>query len=128
MAICSLDLAGGPYTYADLERLPEDERIHYELSYGTLVVTPAPTVRHQELLGDLVVMLKRLVPSGFVVLPEADLLLTESLVKRPDIQVRSQLATGRYVAGVPELMVEILSPVTRMIDSPRSVRCTRKPE
>lgn len=117
MAICSLDLAGGPYTYADLERLPEDERIHYELSYGTLVVTPAPTVRHQQVLGDLVAFLKLLLPARFVVLPEADLLLTENLVKRPDIQVvRSELATGRYVAGIPDLVVEILSPATRKID------------
>jgi Uma2 family endonuclease len=113
----TIDLSKGSYTYADLECLPEDERSHYELSYGALVVTPAPNLRHQHLLGQVVILLNEITLPSQVVLPEADLLLAQDLVKRPDIQmVDRDLASGQYVAGVPELVVEILSPATRKID------------
>lgn len=117
MAVSTIDLSKGSYTYADLESLPEDERSHYELSYGALVVTPAPNLRHQHVLGQVLVFLNEIVLDSQVVLPEADLLLAEDLVKRPDIQVVDRnLAAGQYVAGAPELVVEILSPATRKID------------
>ena len=41
-----------PFTYADLEGMPDDG-CRYELSYGALVVTPAPNTRHQLLVSEV---------------------------------------------------------------------------
>ena len=46
MALRTIDRSGQVFTYADLETAVEDEN-RYELSYGTLIVTPAPNTRHQ---------------------------------------------------------------------------------
>ncbi|MEX2551916.1 MAG: Uma2 family endonuclease [Actinomycetota bacterium] len=117
MAKSSIDLGMGSFTYADLERLTDDERSHYELSYGTLVVTPAPNTQHQLILGKVVAFLERNRLPSQVVLPEAELLIQPDLVKRPDVQVVDEkLVGGQCVTGTPDLVVEILSPATRMID------------
>lgn len=42
MALRTIDRSSQVFTYADLEAVPDDEN-RYELSYGTLVVTPRPT-------------------------------------------------------------------------------------
>lgn len=49
MALRTIDRSGQVFTYADLEDVPSDEN-RYELSYGTLVVTPAPNTRHQAVM------------------------------------------------------------------------------
>lgn len=117
VVLSSIDLSRGAFTYADLERLPDDERCRYELSYGALVVTPAPNTQHQLILGKVVAFLERNRLPSQVVLPEAELLIQPDLVKRPDVQVVDEnLVGGQCVTGTPDLVVEILSPATRMID------------
>lgn len=113
----TIDLSKGSYTYSDLELLPQEERSRYELSYGVLVVTPAPNTVHQLFLGRLTSYLRSIALPSQEVLPEAELLIRPDLVKRPDIQiVDSNLVGGQSVAGRPHLVVEILSPATRKID------------
>ncbi len=53
--------AAGPYTRADLDALPDDGRRH-ELIDGILVVTPAPSIRHQEVSLSLVLLLQQACP------------------------------------------------------------------
>ena len=107
---------GQAFTYADLEALPDDGR-RYELSHGALVVAPAPNTRHQMSATALAAFLHtHKVPSQRV-LTEAELLLAPDTVKRPDVQVVDEnLVGGQHVVGVPELVVEIHSPATRMLD------------
>lgn len=117
MAASTINLGKGHYTYADLEGLPEEERSHYELSYGALVVTPAPNVSHQQMLHRVQLFLEKIIASSQQVLPDTELLIAPDLLKRPDVQIVDQrLAVGQCVMGTPELVVEILSPATRMID------------
>ncbi|MGI8983972.1 MAG: Uma2 family endonuclease, partial [Acidimicrobiales bacterium] len=89
----------------------------YELSYGTLIVTPAPNTRHQAVMVAIAAFLhQRRLPS-LRVLAEAELLIRPDLVKRPDVQVvEENLVGGQSVVGTPSLVVEILSPATRVID------------
>src|SRR4051794_20142826 len=55
-------------TYADLEDMPDDGR-RYELSYGTLIVTPAANTRHQRIAFRLARALDDRVSGGLEVLP-----------------------------------------------------------
>ena len=113
----TIDLAKGSYTYSDLEKFDDEERTRYELSFGLLVVTPAPNTFHQYILGKVVSFLTQNCLESQSVLPEAELFLSKELLKRPDIQVvRTDLVGGQYVSGRPDLVVEIHSPATRKMD------------
>lgn len=116
MALRTIDRSGPVFTYSDLEAVPEDEN-RYELSYGSLVVTPAPNTRHQAILANVVAFLhQRVLPSARV-LAEAELLISPDLVKRPDVQVVDEnLVGGQSVVGTPSLVVEIHSPATKALD------------
>jgi Uma2 family endonuclease len=108
--------SGGRYTYADLEAFEEDGN-RYELSYGTLIVSPAPNTRHQALAVTISSLLHRHKLPSQRVLVDAELLLTPDLVKIPDVQVVDEnLVGGQSVVGIPELVVEIHSPATKMLD------------
>ncbi len=86
MAQATISREARTFTYADLERLPEDDDNWYELSYGAPVVTPAPNTRHQAVASALVVFLGSRKPLSQRVLFEAGLLIRPDVVKRPDIQ------------------------------------------
>lgn len=107
----------GGFTYADLEDFDEDDAFRYELSYGTLIVSPRPSTRHQALVLSVSSFLyRRKLPSQRV-LPEAQLLLNPNQVKVPDVQVAHEHNVGEQcVVGIPDLVVEILSPATRGMD------------
>lgn len=103
-------------TVADLDDIADDGRF-YELSYGSLIVTPAPNTRHQVVLVAVASFLHQRAPAFLRVLAEADLMLRDDLVKRPDIMVvRVEQVGGQRIRGAPCLVVEILSPSTRVID------------
>lgn len=112
-----VDRTSRTFTYADLEALPEDDENWYELSFGTLVVTPHPNTRHQAVATKVAAFLvARKLPSQRV-LVEAELLIHPDVVKRPDVQVADEnLVGGQYVAGVPDLVVEVHSPSTKVLD------------
>jgi Uma2 family endonuclease len=116
MGLSTFTKKGSLFTYRDLEELPEDEN-WCELSFGSLIVTPAPNTRHQALAAALAGFLQaRKLPSQRVLI-EAELLIRADTVKRPDIQVVSQdLVGGQRVIGVPDLVIEIHSPATRVLD------------
>lgn len=58
---------GRPLIVADLESMPDDGH-RYELIDGALVVTPAPSLRHQTVSGELFVLLHSACPPGLRVL------------------------------------------------------------
>jgi len=116
MALRTIDRSGQVFTYADLEAVPDDEN-RYELSYGTLIVTPAPNTRHQAIMVTVASFLHQRKPPSVRVLAEAELLLQPDLVKRPDVQVVDEnLVGGQSVVGTPLLVVEILSLATKTLD------------
>ena len=108
---------GRPMTAADLETMPDDGH-RYELIDGTLIVTPSPAVPHQRVVGNLYVALRLACPPDLeVMLAPLDITVSELTVLQPDLLVapRSTLG-GRKMVGLPVLVVEVLSPSTRLID------------
>jgi Uma2 family endonuclease len=106
-----------PFTRADLAEMPDDGH-RYELIDGVLVVTPAPSLRHQLILGELHVRVKAACPRGLTVLfaPFA-VALAEDTELQPDLLVaRTADFTSRDLPQAPLLAVEVLSPSTRRFD------------
>jgi Uma2 family endonuclease len=106
-----------PLTRRDLERMPDDGH-RYELIDGTLVVTPAPTPRHQIVAFRLATMLDSACPEALrVLMAPLDVALDDSSVLQPDLLVaRRSDFTHRDLPTAPLLAVEILSPSTRRVD------------
>jgi len=106
-----------PLRRADLKSVPDDGH-RYELIDGALVVTPAPSYRHQRAIGKLFVLLERHCPPEMVVLfAPFDVALADDTVMQPDLLVaRRDDLTERDLPTAPALAVEVLSPSTRRID------------
>ena len=78
------------WTLEELHGLPEDDGNSYELAYGELWVTPAPTDRHETILARLARILDPYVEAQGL-----------SLVYR----ARAVIRVGRDVEVEPDLMV-----------------------
>lgn len=116
MAIEQAAIGSTPFTFRDLEGMPDDGRF-YELSNGVLVVTPGPNTNHQRLAFAIGRHLDvHRLPSQ-VVLIEAELRIRDDTVKRPDVQVVDEaLVGGQDITGTPALVVEVGSPSTVLLD------------
>lgn len=104
-------------TREDLDAMPADGH-RYELIDGALIVTPAPSLRHQTMVGHLHLTLSAACPDHLkVLLAPFDVALDLDTVVQPDLLVarRSDL-TERDLPTAPVLAVEVLSPSTRHID------------
>jgi Uma2 family endonuclease len=108
--------AGQLFTVDDLDRMPDDGR-RYELVDGVLIVSPAPQLPHQEVLGELVVQLRQASPRGLVAVPGPGVRMSVDTELIPDLVVikQDQLAE-RWVTRPPLLAVEIQSPSTALFD------------
>ncbi|HZJ06522.1 MAG TPA: Uma2 family endonuclease [Nocardioidaceae bacterium] len=108
---------GQAYTRDDLESMPDDGR-RYELVDGTLIVTPAPSPRHQRMAFRLGVLLDARRPKGHeVLMAPLDVALAEDSVLQPDLLVaRRSDFTEKDLPVAPLLAVEVLSPSTRRLD------------
>jgi len=110
-------LPPGPITRAVLADLPDDGH-RYELIDGALIVSAAPRIHHQRVLGALYLLLHDAVPADLEVLfAPVDVVLADDTVVEPDLVIarRSDL-TERDLPAAPVLAVEVLSPSTRGID------------
>lgn len=108
---------GRALTVADLEAMPDDGH-RYELIDGALIVTPAPSIRHQTLSGELFVALHAACPAHLKVLSApTDVVLADDTGVQPDLLVaRREDFTDKNLPKAPVLAVEILSPSTRLLD------------
>jgi len=108
--------AGQLLTVDDLERTPDDGR-RYELVDGVLIVSPAPRISHQEVLGELLVQLRQACPPGLAAVPGPGVRMSVDTELIPDLVVirQDQLAETR-VTRPPLLAVEIQSPSTALFD------------
>jgi Uma2 family endonuclease len=106
-----------PFTRRDLERMPDDGH-RYELIDGCLIVSPAPTPRHQIVLAALMGLLSAACPRGLRVLPAPlDVVLADDTVVQPDLLVaRRDQFSPRDLPSAPLLAVEVLSVSTRHVD------------
>jgi len=108
---------------AEMVRAIPDDRNRYEVVDGELLVTPAPTWRHQRAVLRLAAPLDAYVESlGFaeVLVSPADVELDYQGLVQPDVFVQGLVAgrlAGRWNAGAPLLLVvEVLSPSTSRAD------------
>ncbi len=106
-----------PLNRADLDQLPADGH-RYELVDGTLIVTPAPSPRHQFVLGRLYLALTATCPPGLrLAFAPLDVALADDTLLQPDLLVaRDADFTAQDLQVAPLLAVEVLSPSTRLID------------
>ncbi len=109
-------------THTDLAGFPDDGK-RYELIEGVLHVAPAPNTTHQRLivrLMDLFAPLRRGEAGSEIFLAPYDVRFSAEDVVQPDLLVvRPQRATivgAQRIEGAPDLIVEILSPGTRVYD------------
>jgi Uma2 family endonuclease len=108
-------------TYEDLQRFPEDN-LRRELIDGELIVTPAPSTRHQDVVLRLGATLLAWCDQngGKVYVAPTDVLFSETNVAEPDVLFlrpeNVQRAEERFVRGSPDVVVEVSSPSTRRLE------------
>lgn len=113
----------GQWTWDDYLRLPDDGQ-RYEIVRGVLYVSPAPTFRHQVTVSRLLFALMRFVEehgSGVVLTAPFDVRLPAiANPVQPDLVFfhsgNRPAEDAKYFEGVPDLVVEVLSPGTRRLD------------
>lgn len=105
-----------PFTYREYLLLPDDGRRH-ELIEGEFYVTPAPGTLHQIVSGNLHYLLRQqLQEPGLarIFAAPTDVLLDEATCLQPDLVVvrssRAHLIEPAAIIGIPDLVIEILSP------------------
>ena len=105
------------WTVADLEHLPDDGN-RYELLDGELLVSPAPTRRHQAVAFEVGKLLDAACPQGLAVLvAPLDWQPDGRTSFQPDVLViRNENMNARNVTDSLILAVEVLSPSTRRVD------------
>ncbi|HET7274648.1 MAG TPA: Uma2 family endonuclease [Longimicrobiaceae bacterium] len=110
------------WTYSEFVRLPDDGN-RYEIIAGELYMTPAPSTRHQLAITPLLAVLHSFVENhnlGWVLPGPVDVLFAEGDYLEPDLVFirlsRKNIISDRGIEGAPDLVVEILSPSTAMID------------
>ncbi len=117
MSAMTTTIPAGPWTVDDLDAFPEGTGVRYELIDGALLVSAEPSLQHQRVNGELWRLLHDAVPDDLEVFLPIDVRLSPVRQVAPDITVvRRADATGRRLAGVPLLVVEVQSPSTRAVE------------
>lgn len=107
----------GEWTYEDYTRLP-DNGIRYEVIQGELYMSPAPTPKHQSVIAALYGYLWDYLknqPVGKVFFAPIDVKLPDLATPvQPDLlfiaNERLSIIKENFIEGVPDLIVEVLSP------------------
>ena len=114
----------GDWTYEDYLRLPDDGN-RYEVIRGVLYVTPAPKLKHQFSVSEFSLRLGWFVREnglGRVLWAPLDVKLPAGIASpvQPDVVFfgteNEPLWELGYFEGVPDLILEVLSPRTRSRD------------
>ncbi len=110
-------------TLEDLDRTPDDGQ-RYEIIDGEIVVSAAPTWKHQATIRRLDWIISdwvRETQEGEIQLAPLDIVLSGTLVLQPDLTfIRYDnlggIERGRF-HGVPDVCVEVISPTSRSRDN-----------
>lgn len=105
------------FTYEDYCNAPEDKR--YELHDGDLILVPSPKEQHQDSVGTLYYHLRAFILGGGlgrVYIAPFDIVFSNHDVVQPDVifvsNDRLDIITPDNIRGVPDLVIEVLSPST----------------
>ncbi len=106
-------------TYEELSRIPSDGK-RYELFEGEAYVTPSPNLHHQRILRRLSRAFEDAIRDGSeVFFAPMDVVLAEATAVQPDLVLvleNNASILKDVVRGVPDLVVEVLSPSTAQVD------------
>jgi Uma2 family endonuclease len=106
-------------TYEELSQLPADGH-RYELFDGEAYRSPSPSLQHQRILLRLATAIQACLPAGAeIYTAPLDVVLSPSTALQPDLLVvreESAAIVQDVIRGVPDLMVEVLSPSTEGMD------------
>lgn len=109
-------------TYEDYCALPEDGK-RYEILDGDLYMSPSPMTPHQRAALRMARLLCDFVDVrmlGEVFIAPCDVILDQHNIVVPDLlfvsKSRQSIITEKNIQGAPDLLVEILSPSTRLRD------------
>lgn len=112
----------GDWTYETYSALPDDGR-YYEVIQGVLMMSPAPEMAHQGIVGLIYRYLSEHIFStgrGLVFTGPADVVLSPKKIVQPDVLVLLEEHLHRLkekcVEGAPDLVVEIISPSSETYD------------
>lgn len=121
-----MSLLTRPLTYDDLSQMPDD-RNRYEIIGGELIVSPSPNRPHQKVAYRLAQLIGLYVDArqlGELYFAPVDVRLSPHNVVEPDLLFIRQDRLSIYgstgpVEGPPDLVVEIISPSSRVVDRTR---------
>jgi Uma2 family endonuclease len=106
------------WTVNDLERLPDNAWLSYEIVEGELFVTRAPHLRHQRACGKILRPLDEWSePSGLgeaflnpeIIFSESDMVIPDVIWLSHD-RLAEILDDSGHLTGAPEIVIEVLSP------------------
>jgi Uma2 family endonuclease len=107
----------------DLERLPEEPFLSYEIVDGELIVSRKPHLRHAAIIAAVSQLIRPAVKAlGGLMLVEPGIVWSEEAEDNvaPDIAIvlpdRLHLATGRALSGTPNIVMEVVSEGSVEID------------
>lgn len=118
----------GPYTIEDYLALPDDARA--ELIDGNIIYMEAPTVTHQDFLGEIYYAIHAFIKSqkgsckAYLAPLDVQLDCDDKTMVQPDIIVvcSHDKITEKRIYGAPDLCIEIMSPSTRSHDMVTKLR------
>lgn len=118
----------GKWREADYFRLPETNRL-IELVEGRLIMHPTPSFEHQEIVNELVALLReygRATQVGKAISAPFDVRLWEDRIRQPDVLfIRAghlDRVKGTYLDGPPDWVAEVISPSSREVDEVEKIR------
>jgi len=110
------------YTYQDYLKLPDDGN-RYEIISGDLIMPPAPNTIHQKVALKIEYELLKFNDKeikGELFHAPYDVVMSDMNVVQPDILFvkteNSGIITDKNIDGSPDLIIEILSPLSRHYD------------
>lgn len=114
------------FTYEDYLNLPDNGK-RYEIINGELYMVPAPTLGHQDTIGEFYFTIKSFIqtnPLGKIYLAPTDIVFSEIDILQPDLifvaKEKFDILTRENIQGAPDLVIEVLSPGTEKRD--RSIK------
>jgi Uma2 family endonuclease len=114
-------------TVDDWFSMPDDGR-QYELYEGVLILVSPPSFMHQRILFQITAAFSAFIDAhgGFAGFAPLGVALSPGVGYEPDLVFvadgRESILTPRGVEGVPDIVVEVLSPSTRIFDQTRKLR------
>lgn len=112
-------------TYDDYRNLPDDGK-RYEIIKGELLMTPASSTDHQKISRNIFLEIHHYVSEkdlGDVLYAPVDVVLSMTDVVQPDLvfvsRERGEIITKKNIVEAPDLVVEIISEHTEVIDRNR---------